>query len=381
MKIWIGILALALSLPLFASEKPTLAKAQELNSINQSIASIQAELKQATIKKSQLKSALEQTETTESTINNQLKQTQKKLSQQHVKLTILQKESIPLSNENEKNRELLKQQIRAAYLFSHEPYLKLLLAPNDVNQTHRILMYYHYITQSQLKTMTQLQNSLAQCKQNQIAIKEQYATLLALKEAQLQNQNALERSQQERQQLIAKINEHIQTKSEKLNTLIRNKTALEHTIILLNQQTKQPVFSKQSVVPHLPFDRLAGKLSWPTPGHIRDAFGTQIYQSQLRWDGTLISAPQGQAIHAVAPGRVIFAKWMSGYGLLLIINQGNGYMTLYGRAQTLTKTVGDYVKANEVIGTVGKSGGFTHPGLYFSIRHDGTPVNPATFCR
>ncbi len=100
----------------------------------------------------------------------------------------------------------------------------------------------------------------------------------------------------------------------------------------------------------------------------------------LRWEGTLIAAPQGQPIHAVAPGRVIFSKWMPGYGLLLIISQGNGYMTLYGRAQTLTKAVGDYVKANEVIGTVGKSGGFAHSALYFSIRHDGTAINPTIFC-
>lgn len=364
-----------------------LAKKSELNNINKNIAFIQNELKQASLKKSELQTALAQTETNESVINQQLKMTQNTMNKQQQKLRQIQKQSIPLSDANKKNRVLLKQQIRAAYLFSQEPYMKLLLAPNDIEQTHRILMYFHYIAQAQLKAMSQLQESLAQCEKNQLAVKEQYSKLLTLKQNQLQNQQALQAAQTQRQKLIQEINQHIKTKNEKLASLLHNKEQLEATIQLLNRQMsaapiRHPVYSNTTThVPNLPFGRLEHRLSWPTPGHIRDAFGTQIYQSQLKWDGTLIAAPLGQPIRAVAAGRVIFAKWMAGYGLLLIINQGNGYMTLYGRAQTLMKTVGDYVQANEVIGTVGKSGGFFHPALYFSIRHDGTPINPAIFCR
>lgn len=371
------IVTLTLSRSIFAANVP---QQTQLSTINKNIASIQTELKQATLKKSQLQTALEQTENTESTINNELKTTQKTLSTQQQKLKKLQKQTIPLSKEKNKNREALKQQIRVAYLFSQKPYLKLLLEPNNVAKTQQMLMYFHYITNEQTKTMAKLEKSLTSCMRNQKAIQKQYAKLLALKQTQLQNQQALQKTQTQRQQLIQAINQHIQTKHEKLVALLHNKQQLEKTITLLNQQTSQPVFSQLSPVPNLPFGRLRGKLSWPTHGSIRDAFGTQVYQSELKWDGTLISAPQGQVIHAVAAGRVIFAKWMAGYGLLLIVNQGNGYMTLYGRAQTLTKTVGDYVKANEVIGTVGKSGGFEHPALYFSIRHDGTAINPTNWC-
>ncbi|HLB56670.1 MAG TPA: peptidoglycan DD-metalloendopeptidase family protein [Coxiellaceae bacterium] len=377
--IWIAVILFTFTVNAYPSEN-NIAKKSELTTINKNIASIQTELKQATLKKSQLQSALEQTENTESTINNELKTTQKTLSAQQEKLKALQKQTIPLSKEKNKNREALKQQIRAAYLFSQKPYLKLLLEPNNVAKTQHMLMYFHYITNEQTKTMTKLEKSLTSCMRNQKAIQKQYAKLLVLKQTQLQNQQALQKTQVQRQQLIQAINQHIQTKHEKLVALLHNKQQLEKTIELLNQQTSQPVFSQSSHVPNLPFGQLHGKLSWPTHGSIRDAFGTQVYQSELKWDGTLIAASQGQPIHAVAAGRVIFAKWMAGYGLLLIINQGNGYMTLYGRAQTLTKTVGDYVKANEVIGTVGKSGGFEHPALYFSIRHDGTAVNPARWC-
>lgn len=372
-------LTLAFTVSTFAIT-PYNPKKSQLNRLDKNIASIQAELQQANIKKSELQQALAQTETNENNINQQLKITQNKLSEQTMKLHALQQQSIPLSNAKNQNRVLLKQQIRAAYLFSQEPYLKIALAPNDVTKTHRILMYYRYITAAQIKTMKNLQQSLIDCQKNQAAIAAQHQKLLALKQVQLQNQQVLQKIQAQRQQLISAISEHIQTKHQKLMALLHDKQALESTVARLNTQTEQAVFSHRSKVPNLPFAHLRGKLSWPTAGTIRHAFGTQIYQSQLKWDGVLISAPQGQAVHAVAAGRVIFAKWMSGYGLLLIVNQGNGYMTLYGRNQTLTKRVGDWVAANEVIGTVGKSGGFTRPGLYFSIRYNGNAVNPAMWC-
>ncbi len=378
------VLTLTLTLtPLFTLTLSAHAATQtsQLNTIDKNIASIKTELQQATIKKSQLQNALAKTETDESHIHQQLKKTQHHLSKQQKKLQQLEQQTIPLADENNLNRTLLKQQIRAAYLFNQAPYLKLLLAPNDVMQTQRMLMYFHYITKAQMKTMTQLQQSLTACKQNQKAIQKQYATLLLLKQKQLDNQQAFKKSQVQRKELIEAINQHIQTKHQKLWSLMHDKQRLEKTIEQLNAQTKKIVFTHLPHVPNLPFGRLQGKLTWPAEGHIRDAFGTQIYQSELKWDGTLIAAPLGEPIHSVAAGRVIFSKWMAGYGLLLIINQGNGYMTLYGRAETLTKTVGDYVSANEVIGTVGKSGGFAHSALYFSIRHDGTPVNPGMWCR
>lgn len=378
-KISAMIVTLTLTLTAHAAVNHSNQKSQ-LKNLNQNIASIKTELHQATIKKSQLQTALEKTEITESTINQQLKTTQRTLQKQQDKLTQLKKQSMPLANAKNQNRALLKQQIQTAYLFNQQSYLKLLLTPDDVTKTHRILMYFHYLMNAQLKTMQQLQQSLFACKHNQQAIQKQYSKLLALKQTQLQNQQALQKAQTQRQQLIETISQRIETKHQKLLMLLHDKQHLEKTLQTLTTQTTPLLFNTQTTVPHLPFGQLRGKLSWPTAGTVRHQFGTQIDQSELKWDGTLIAAPLGQAIHAVAAGRVIFSKWMAGYGLLLIINQGNGYMTLYGRAQTLTKAVGDNVKANEVIGTVGKSGGFTRSALYFSIRRHGDAVNPAIWC-
>src|SRR3990167_2689715 len=239
-RIGIILCTLTLSLSVHAAEQNTV----KLNSIDKNIASLKTELKQASIKKSQLQVALEQTETSESTINHQLKTTQKTLSAQQQKLQALQQQSIPLSNAKNQHRDILKQQIRAAYLFSQQPYLKLLLAPNDVTQTHRILMYFHYITKAQTKTMAQLTQSLTACVHNQQAIQKQYAKLLTLKQTQLLNQQALQKAQVQRQQLIQAINQHIQTKHQKLVSLLHDKQRLEKTIKQLSAQTTQAVYSK-----------------------------------------------------------------------------------------------------------------------------------------
>lgn len=364
-------LVLSLSLPLYANNKNN-----ELNNLNKNIASIQTDLHQSTIKKSHLQSALEQIEITEAGINQKLKKIQTQLTTQQNKLQQLQKQAIPLTNAKNQNHTLLKQQIREAYLLSQQPAMKLLLAPDDVMQTQRMMMYFHYITKAQVKTMTQLQNSLVACQKNQAAIQAQNATLLALKAKQIKNQQALQAAQAQRQQLMQEINQHIQINNNQLKKLLQNKQQLQATIEKLNTAAS----SNARFISHHPFSKLHGKLPWPTQGHIRHAFGAQINQSELTWDGTIINAPFGQSVRAIASGRVIFAKWMAGYGLLLIINDGGGYMTLYGRNQMLLKTVGDIVRAGEKIATVGKSGGFLQPGLYFSIRYNGKAVNPGIWC-
>jgi septal ring factor EnvC (AmiA/AmiB activator) len=175
---------------------------------------------------------------------------------------------------------------------------------------------------------------------------------------------------------MQEINQHIQINNNQLKKLLQNKQQLQATIEKLNTAAS----SNTKFISHHPFSKLHSKLPWPTQGHIRHAFGAQINQSELTWDGTIINAPLGQSVRAIASGRVIFAKWMAGYGLLLIINDGGGYLTLYGRNQMLLKTVGDVIQTGEKIATVGKSGGFLQPGLYFSIRYNGKAVNPGIWC-
>lgn len=351
----------------------------QLSSLNQSIASIRTDLKKSTLQKSQLENALSAIETSEGKIHTQLKNTTQALTQHQKKLAQLKQATIPLIDQKNQNYNLLKQQIRAAYILNRQPYLALLLTPSGMSDSHHLLMYYHYIAKAQIKTMMHLQHSITQYQENQNQIQHQYTQLLTLKQIQINNQLSLQKTKSQRKQLIATINQDIQTKHQKLMQLLSDKKRLEKTVESLH--TKMSEHLSRAVLGNSPFSRLQGKLTWPLQGRILHNFGTQIEQSELKWDGTVIAAHPGQPVHAVASGRIIFAKWLAGYGLLIIINHGSGYMTLYGRNQQLDVNTGDYVKPGEVIATAGKSGGFDHTSLYFSIRHNTTTLNPSAWCR
>ncbi|MCY1406342.1 Murein hydrolase activator EnvC [compost metagenome] len=131
-----------------------------------------------------------------------------------------------------------------------------------------------------------------------------------------------------------------------------------------------------------PFDSARGKLPWPVDGRLLAHFGeARGDDARTKWDGVMISASAGSQVHAVHGGRVVFADWLRGAGLLVILDHGNGYLSLYGHNQSLLKDAGDIVKAGEAISTVGSSGGQDTPALYFAIRQQGRPSDPAQWCR
>ncbi|OGT26026.1 MAG: hypothetical protein A3I77_02870 [Gammaproteobacteria bacterium RIFCSPLOWO2_02_FULL_42_14] len=347
----------------------------KLTTINQNIASLKTDLKKSHQKKSRLQQDLQHAKSRENKIQKQLHLTQNELKKRNKKLSTLKQLSAPLQNEINSDREALKQQIRAAYFYSQQPYLKLLLSPDDRIQSQQMMMYFRYATQAQWRAMQQLETSINQYQQNQAALQKQYAHLMQVKTSQLQHKKVLEKTQTERLTLIQQINQDIQTKHEKLLSLLRNKALLEKTLRHLSST------SNRVALGHTPFSLQRGKLIWPMAGTILHHFGTQVERSELRWDGVVIRSVVGKPVNTVATGRVIFAKWLAGYGMMIIINHGNGFMTLYGRNETLLKKVGDVVKAGDAIATAGESGGFSHPGLYFSIRHNGKPLNPEHWCR
>jgi len=134
-------------------------------------------------------------------------------------------------------------------------------------------------------------------------------------------------------------------------------------------------------VQNRPFAQTRGKLPWPVSGKLLASYGSPRGEdARVRWDGVLIGAAEGSAVRAIHPGQVVLAEYLSGMGLMLIINHGNQYLSLYGHNQSLLKQVGDLVKAGEPIATVGSSGGQAFPALYFAIRHQKTPSDPAQWC-
>jgi murein hydrolase activator len=192
-------------------------------------------------------------------------------------------------------------------------------------------------------------------------------TLARARAAELET---LDRSRAERGALLAELDTSIEADGGELVRLRDEERRLVDLVTELGALLAAfPVDSEE------PFPRLRGRLAWPVTGDIAGEFG-RPRGGGLRWNGMLLSAPEGAAVRSVYHGRVAFADWLQGLGLLMVIDHGDGYMTLYGHNDALLKEPGDWVRPGEAIGEVGRTGGRADPALYFEIRHRGEPVDP-----
>ncbi len=217
--------------------------------------------------------------------------------------------------------------------------------------------------------------SLAKLEQEISEEEQRLQQLFAKEEVEKQQ---LELAGEKRERIIAALNLQLQSKAQELEGLQANEKQLQSLLIEL-----QDVLADIPLDPaaNTPFSSRKGKLPWPATGRISASFGSTREVGKLRWDGVLIEAPEGREVRSVHYGRVAFADWLRGFGLLLIIDHGDGYMSLYGYNQSLFKETGEWVEAGEVIAQVGSSGGRSSTGVYFGIRHNGEPVDPKGWCK
>jgi septal ring factor EnvC (AmiA/AmiB activator) len=173
--------------------------------------------------------------------------------------------------------------------------------------------------------------------------------------------------------LLAALEREIGAKDRRLKALVEDEARLQRVLATLRRALAD---LPRGFDAEKPFPTQRGHLPWPASGSVKAAFGARRGVGELKWNGILIAAPEGRAVHAVHRGRVAFADWLRGFGLLMIVDHGDGYMSLYGHNQHLLKEVGEWVEAGEAVASVGASGGRAESGLYFEIRHDGRPVDP-----
>ncbi len=299
--------------------------------------------------------------------------TQKKLKQQSKLLLNLRKQQATLQHNLTKQRDTLAQQLRhAARLTQHDP-MKLLLNKSSISDISRTLTYYRYVNQAHSQRIDQMRSTLSALHNNEKTIQLQTVQLTSLKQKQAKQKNILLVQQQKQQKLLNEIRNQLNTKNKQLNKLDSDKKALTALLKKLRAASNQTDFTT--------FKRYRGKLPMPTIGRTVVSFNDSLSnQRDLSLHGMIIAAPAGQDVKAIAPGKVVFADWLRGMGLLLIIDHGGGYMSLYGHNQLLTKNSGDVVSQGDAIALVGQSGAQAQPGLYFAIRHNGVAVNPMQWC-
>ncbi len=269
----------------------------------------------------------------------------------------------------------LSAQLRTAYLTGRQEYLKMLLNQQDPQRIGRLLRYYDYFSRARAEQIAWLRSETAQLQERAARIERERRDIVRLQERQRSWKRELERTRRARARAVAALRREIGEGDRRLASLRRDEERLSGVLERLKRE--RPAGPPGGETP--PFGSGGDAPRWPVEGAIQAHFGSPR-SADLRWKGVLLQAEEGQPVHAIADGEVVFADWLRGYGLLVIIDHGSGYLSLYGHNQSLRKEVGSRVRAGEIISTVGNSGGNERAGLYFEIRHNGRPVDPARWC-
>lgn len=342
-----------------------------------------------------LKAEIQQQENTLQDVRNKITTTQKDIQTQ---------------------RRGLEGLIKSAHAMGDKQGLDVLLNQKDAALSGRMLAYYNYISKARVEKLNAIQDDMLALKQLESQKDTENQLLQVSLEKKQQETDELQALKDQREKLLTQIDHNYALKQQELTNLIHDEKKLEALLASLQKTddnaeqspppepiveksppaaaVKQPrpevqpksierpktiAAPKKEIQTGIAFAALQGKLPWPVQGAIVERFGSRRFETT--WDGTVIAAREGAAIHAVATGRVVYADWLRGYGLMIIVDHGKGFMSLYAFNQSLHKSLGEYVRAGETLASVGRSGGRSRAALYFGIRKKGKAVNPEKWCR
>ena len=353
------------------------ATKQELQQVQKKINHLQAQIKRTQSKRSSAEKALQKAEQEVSDIRRKLRDVSASYATSEKKLTELQVAQKELNHAKDQQKDALKDDINAAYRTGRQEYLKLLLNQEEPDKLARLMKYYDYFHKARMARITAFNQTLADISANEIKINEEISQLESLKTQLKNKQTQLSSAKQQRKTALANLDKSLRSSANRVDQLKANQTELENVL----HAVQQTLSDLPSNVGKQPFAQRKGKLAWPSPGRHLKRFGNRRQTGSLRWNGVLIGANEGTAVQSIHHGRVVFSDWMRGFGMITILDHGDGYLSLYGHNETLLKSPGDWVASGEVIAYSGNSGGQSSPGLYFEIRKNGKPINPARWCK
>ncbi len=358
------------------AEQPAPENANKLEDVRARIRDVQSGIKAARDEADALQEELQQAEESAAKLRSHLSEIEHDAGSREQRLSDLRTMAAAQQAALTRESGQLGWQVRVAYMAGRDDYLKLLLNQEDPALIGRMLAYHDYFNRARLKKIQAMGQAMDDLARVQVEIQDETARLDALRQQELAQLGKLDIYRQSRHEIISRIQTQISDQDRDLQRLRKNEQEL--TGLLDRIQRKQSVVAEFEE--HTPFAGLKGKLSWPVQGRMATPFGSERKGGRLRAQGVTIAASAGQDVHAVSDGRVVFADWFRNMGLLLIVDHGSGYMSLYGHNEALLKKAGDLVAAGERISRVGDTGGAEEPGLYFEIRHDGTPQDPVLWC-
>jgi murein hydrolase activator len=273
------------------------------------------------------------------------------------------------------NRSALAGQLRAAYLIGREEPLKLLLNQKDPERAGRMFVYYSYFGRARAEQIHGIENDVQAIAALDEQVRAEDTKLAELEKQQRADLMELEQAREKRSGVLASLTAESNSHAQSLERLKSQQGGLEKLLRELRRAIEKfPIDNNDA------FAHLRGKLAWPVGGKLVARFGEQR-AGGVKWDGVLVATERGAPVRAVYGGRVIYADWLPGLGLLTIVDHGEGYMSLYGHNERLYKAVGERVSAGDTVGSAGDSGGSNRPELYFEIRKGGKAVDPRPWFR
>ena len=325
-----------------------------------------------------LQTALKKTETEIGSVTAELRQLDVRITTVQAKIQNLNAEH---SNERIRltaMRAGLVREFQRAYMAGRQEQVKLLLSQEDPAAVGRMLVYHGYFARARSDRVQAMQASLAHISELEQQLLQEQSGIVRLRQQQADKSARLGAGQDNRRKVLAQLQAELQVSTAELSTLEQDQTRLTKLVQSLALALQDiPATEGQ----YTSLRQLKGKLRWPVAGRITQSFGARDAGGTLRTRGVQIATRNGADVRAIAGGRIAFSDWLRGFGLLLIIDHGNGYMSLYGQNRSLYKEVGEWVVAGETVAAAGVSGGQARAGLYLELRKDGKPFNPAPWFR
>ena len=366
---------------------------EDLRELRNRIDKLKTDIASAEESRGEARDSLRESERAISEANRNLRNLALERQSARAELSRLAGEGRRLEGELGARQDAIGRLLTLRYLGGEADYLKLIVSGVDPNQTARDLHYYGYISRAQAELIRSLRATLAWLQELQGQTREKTEELAEIESDQKKQRDQVAREQLARKQVLDKVSAQIRDQRRQVRNLERDETRLTRLIEEVSRviadeakKTRRPG-RRNDQVPETGgaeglgavFAKLKGSLRLPIKGELISRFGSPRPEGGPSWKGLFIRSPAGQEVRAVASGRVVFADWMRGFGNLLILDHGLGYLTIYGNNESVLKQIGDTVRPGDPVATTGTSGGGSESGLYFEIRHEGRAFDPMTW--
>ena len=404
------LLALTLNSPLALATSKADKPKEKLNNIHERIESLTKELGKTKEAHADAADALKESEKAISETNRKLFELQQAQKKHSESLQELQSQKSGLENTIEGQKNQLSKQIYQQYLHGQQTYLQLILKEQDPSAISRQLQYFSYISRARQALINNMGSNLERVTKLNEETANALKEVVSLKGKQETERKNLESQKQAHSKVVEKLSSQISAQRNEIDKLKRDEKSLSQLVERLarapqpkpqkptqaNSSSKAPSNKPEAeTTPQRPlatndslpsnafdggnFESLKGKLNLPVRGEVTNKFGNSRQDTGLTWKGLFIRSPEGSEVKSIANGKIVFADWMRGFGNLLIIDHGDGYMSLYGNNQALLRKMGDTVKAGDTIASVGNSGGNETAGLYYELRKQSKPFDPMSW--